>query len=94
MTLRFDPMQVFRFSKTPVGLYAREHWLTESQTPRWLHDFNYTVKMLYQGQATSGCWNNSLIDTIRHLFHLHLTIREQTEAVRAGFDWLLLYLGT
>ena len=89
MKLRSDPMQVFRFSKTPVGLYARQHWFNESQTPEWLHDFNDTVKMLYQGQATSGCWNNSLIDTIRRLFYLHLTIREQTEAVMMGLEWLL-----
>lgn len=89
MILQFDPMQVFRFSKTPVGLYARQYWLSESQTPQWRHDFNYAIKMLYQGQSASGCWNNSLIDTIRHLFYLHLTIREQTQAVRAGLDWLL-----
>ena len=89
MILRFDPLQIFHSSKTPIGLYARQYWLGESQTPQWRYDFNYAIKMLYKDQSSSGCWSNSLIDTVRHLFHLHLTIREQTEAVRAGLDWLL-----
>ena len=89
MELRFDPLQVFRFSKTAVGLYARQQWIAESQTPQWRHDYNSAIKMLYQGQLASGCWTNSPIDTIRHLFNLHLTIREQTKAVSAGLDWLL-----
>jgi hypothetical protein len=82
-------MQIFCSSKTPIGLYARRHWLGENQTPQWRYDFNHTIKMLYKGQSARGCWSNSLIDTIRHLFHLHLTVREQTKAVRAGLDWLL-----
>jgi hypothetical protein len=89
MMLRVDPLQVFHRSTTPIGLYARQRWLNESQTPRWQQDFNHTTKMLYQGQAASGPWNNSVIDTIRRLFHLHLTVREQTDAVSLGLDWLL-----
>ena len=89
MMLRFDPLQIFRFSKTPAGLYARQHWLSEGQTIQWRHDFDHTVMMLYKGQSATGCWNNSLIDTVRHLFYLHLTVREQNEVVKAGLDWLL-----
>jgi len=89
MMLRFDPLQIFRYSSTPAGLYARQHWLSEGQTIQWRHDFDQTVMMLYKGQSATGCWNNSLIDTIRYLFYLHLTVREQNEVVKAGLDWLL-----
>ena len=89
MILRFDPLQIFRSSSTPAGLYARQHWLSEGQTIQWRHDFDHRVMMLYKGQSATGCWNNSLIDTIRHLFYLHLTVREQNDVVKAGLDWLL-----
>jgi hypothetical protein len=38
MKLRYDPYQIFQFSKTPVGLYARQKWLGEAETPQWRID--------------------------------------------------------
>ena len=32
MKLHFDPYQIFRFSRTPPGLYARQKWLEEAGT--------------------------------------------------------------
>jgi len=87
--LRFDPFQIFHSSSTPAGLYARQHWLSEGQTTQWRQDFDRMVVILSKGQLTSGCWGNSVIDTIQHLFYLHLTLREQTTVVKAGLDWLL-----
>lgn len=39
MNLRYDPFQVFRSSKTPAGLYARQKWLGEAGSPQWKIDF-------------------------------------------------------
>ena len=39
MNLRYDPYQIFRLSKTPAGLYARQKWLGEVETPQWKSDF-------------------------------------------------------
>jgi hypothetical protein len=39
MKLRYDPYQIFRFSKTPIGLYARQKWLGEADTDQWKIDF-------------------------------------------------------
>jgi hypothetical protein len=89
MMLRFDPLKIFRSSSTPAGLYARQHWLSEGETVQWRHDFDSKVAILSKGQSPVGCWSHSLIDTIRHLFYLHLTVREQTEVIKAGLDWLL-----
>lgn len=43
MKLRYDPYQVFRFSKTPVSLYARQKWLGEAGTSQWKIDFKESV---------------------------------------------------
>jgi len=87
--LRSDPLQVFRSSITPVGLYARKNWLGESQTIKWRHDFNHTIGSIYESQSNNGSWNSSLIDTIRHIFYLHLTVRENNAVVDTALDWLL-----
>lgn len=83
-----DPFQVFHLRKTPIGLYARQKWLGEGKTASWHSDFNQTVASLKKGQSRNGSWGNSRISTIRHLFALHLTVREPTSAVNAGLDWL------
>ena len=56
---------------------------------KWRHDFNHTVGSIYERQSNNGSWNSSLIDTIRHIFYLHLTVRENTAASNTALDWLL-----
>ena len=56
MKLRYDPYQVFRFSKTPVGLYARQKWLGAAGTPQWKIDFKETVVALLADQLPDGSW--------------------------------------
>ncbi|MFC1875714.1 hypothetical protein ACFL2E_00345 [Thermodesulfobacteriota bacterium] len=46
MKLRYDPYQIFRGSKTPAGLYARQKWLEEADTPEWQKDFQEKIKVL------------------------------------------------
>ena len=89
MKLRYDPHQVFRFSKTPVGLYARQKWLGEAETPQWKIDFKQTVSVLLADQLPDGSWSRSTIKTIKHLFGLHLTVRSSTAQIDAALSWLL-----
>jgi hypothetical protein len=89
MKLRYDPHQVFRFSKTPVGLYARQKWLGEAGTPQWKFDFKQTVADLLADQLPDGSWSRSTIKTIQRLFGLHLTVRSSTSQIDAALSWLL-----
>ena len=87
--LRYDPYQVFRFSKTPAGLYARQKWLGEAETPQWKIDFQETVAVLLADQLPDGSWHHATIETISHLFGLHLTVRSSTAQIDAALTWLL-----
>ena len=89
MKLRYDPYQVFRFSKTPAGLYARQKWLGETETPQWKIDFHETVTALWADQLPDGSWHHRTFETITHLFGLHLTVRRSTAQIDAALTWLL-----
>jgi len=89
MKLRYDSYQVFRFSKTPAGLYARQKWLGEAETPQWKIDFKETVAALLADQLPDGSWHHATIETISHLFGLHLTLRSSTAQIDAALTWLL-----
>jgi hypothetical protein len=89
MKLHYDPYQVFRFSKTPAGLYARQTWLGEVATDQWKFDFKETVATLLAGQLPDGSWSRSTIETIQRLFGLHLTVRSSTAKIKAALKWLL-----
>ena len=88
MKLSFDPYMVFKSSKTPAGLYARQKWLAESDDRRWKKDFQATVEKLFTDQAHDGCWQQSEVETIMRLFGLHLTVRETSDRIDAALDWL------
>jgi hypothetical protein len=89
MKLRYDPFQVFRFSKTPVGLYARQKWLGEAGTPQWEFDFKETVGALLADQSPDGSWRNATVETTHHLFGLHLTVRSSTAQIDTALTWIL-----
>jgi hypothetical protein len=67
MKLRFNPLQVFKTSKTPAGLYARQKWMGESNTGRWEKDFKATVDILLKNQGKDGSWKESEVETINRL---------------------------
>jgi len=90
--LRYDPYSVFRSSKTPAGLYARQKWMEEAGGDTWEADFQETVEGLMTGQLPDGSWENSELETITRLFGLHLTIREPNAAAAAGLGWLQVRL--
>jgi len=89
MKLRCDPYQVFRRSKTPAVLYARQKWLGEAQALQWEPDFQETVNALLADQAPDGSWRNETAATIRHLFGLHLTVRSSNAQIESALAWLL-----
>ena len=81
MQLRYNPFQVFRASKTPAGLYARQKWLNESEKRKWRQDYTETVATL-QAYAFPEIQNYAVaLDTIRYLFGLHLTVRSSTAEI-------------
>ena len=85
---RRQPWQIFSSSATPAGLYARQKWLGEEQTPSWQQDFEQTVAALRHGQQASGLWQDSPLATIHNLFGLHLTVREADPAIHRALDAL------
>lgn len=87
--LRHNPFQIFKASRTPAGLYARQKWLDESDTPEWQDDFHETVLSLMNGQFDDGSWNDSPLETVRRLFGLHLTVRNRTEGIDKALGWLI-----
>ena len=89
VTLRHNPFQIFQRSKTPVGLYARQKWLGESDTSDLQNDFHETVLSLTNGQSDDGSWNHSPLESIRRLFGLHLTLRKRTEEIEKALSWLM-----
>jgi hypothetical protein len=89
MKLSYDPYQVFQFSKTPAGLYARQKWLAAAETDQWKIDFKETVAALLADQLPDGSWSRSTIETIKRLFGLHLTVRASTAQIDAALTWLL-----
>ena len=89
MNLRYDPYPVFRSSKTPAGLYARQKWLREADSRQWKIDFQETVSTLLADQRSDGSWDHAPAPTIKHLFGLHLTVRSTTEKINAALNWLL-----
>lgn len=89
MKLRYDPYQVFRLSKTPAGLYARQKWLGEAETPQWKTDFQEMVTALLADQLPDGSWHHETVATIKHLFGLHLTVRSSSVQIEAALTWLL-----
>jgi hypothetical protein len=91
--LRPDPYLVFRGSRTPPGLYARQKWLDEGHSVRWRSDFDTTVGELFAGQAKNGSWQDSPLETIRRLFGLHLTVRQVEPRIRTAMEWLLVEAG-
>jgi hypothetical protein len=89
MKLRYDPYQVFRCSKTPAGIYARQKWLGEAQSLQWETDFQQLVTALLADQSPDGSWHHAVVATIKHLFGLHLTARSADAQIEAALTWLL-----
>ncbi len=79
---------IFRGSRTPYGLYARQRWLGEGETETWRRDFELTVAELMEGQSPDGSWDFSFIKTAQRLFGLHLTVRNETKEIKRALGWM------
>ncbi len=89
LRLLHPPYGIFRGSRTPPGLYARQKWLGEETTARWQTDFKAKVADLYRDQSADGLWHGSALETIHRLFGLHLTVRNADARIHAALDRLL-----
>ena len=89
MKLRNDPYQIFRYSRTPAGLYARQKWLSEAERSQWKSDFQETTRVLLADQSSDGSWHHETVATIKHLFGLHLTVRSSNSQTAAALAWLM-----
>ena len=89
MKLRYNPYQIFRRSKSPAGLYARQKWLGESETSRWKTDYQEAVTALLANQLPDGSWNHAAVTTVYRCFGLHLTVRSSNDQINAALNWLL-----
>ena len=89
MKLHHNPYQIFRTSKTPAGLYARQKWLAEAETEKWKTDFQATVAALQIGQLPDGSWLHASQPTIERLFGLHLTVRSPDPQIETALRWLI-----
>ncbi len=88
LELKHDPLQIFKDSQTPVGIYARHYWLHEHDQ-HWQRDHDIAARHLYSNQWADGSWENSSIWTISRLFGLHLCVRELDEQSERGLNWLI-----
>ena len=86
MKLRYDPFQIFEFSKTPPGLYARQKWLGQAGSSRWRSDFDHTLTQLLSDRTPD---DSTILKTIHRLFGLHLTVREPDQNIHSTIDRLL-----
>ena len=66
-----------------------ENGLGEGSTRAWRTDFKETVDSLMAGQDEEGSWGGSWIQTIRRLFHLHLTVRERNQDIERALNRLM-----
>jgi len=88
VTIRYNPYAPFASSPSPVGIYARQRWLGQELTTQWKIDFQEAAQKLLVGQSPDGSWNDSVVETVRHLFGLHLTVRESNQQIDHALNWL------
>lgn len=87
--LKYDPYRIFRGSTSPSGLYARQKWLGEAGEAAWQSDYEEQTDKLLEGQGQDGSWDGSLIETVRRLFGLHLTVRQPNQEIDKALEWLI-----
>jgi hypothetical protein len=89
MRLRYDPFQIFKTSRSPAGLYARQKWLGQADTTAWRKDYDQTVAALLADPFPEILTPPVAIETVRRLFGLHLTVRSPTAVTHAALTRLL-----
>lgn len=89
VNLTYDPYGVFRGSISPAGIYARQKWLGEAGNAAWQKEYQQKTAGLFSGQAEDGSWGRSMVETVRRLFGLHLTVRSPDKAIDKALEWLI-----
>jgi hypothetical protein len=79
--LKHPPYAIFRGSRTPPGLYARQWWLNQGDTHSYKADFKATVSELESTETEINDRHARILDTIHRLFGLHLTVRHPNPSI-------------
>ena len=74
--IKYNPYAIFKESRTPPGLYARQKWLNEGKSEQYGADFTTTVAELKSPFSDYSDRFERILDALHRLFGLHLTVRE------------------
>jgi hypothetical protein len=87
--LKYSPYTIFKGSRTPPGLYARQKWLNQGETESYKTDFDATVaELLSVGEGPSNR-SERILETLHRLFGLHLTVRNPNPFIEAALSDLI-----
>lgn len=85
--LKYDPLAVFRASRTPAGIYASSRWLGQGHDRSGRLISIEGLRRSTRDSSGTAAGQPPLPTASRH-FELHLTLREPDESVNRGIDWL------
>jgi hypothetical protein len=93
LPLPSNPYLIFKDSRTPFGLYARQKWFGEASSRRWQEEYAIVVAALRDGQSDDGLWQGAALATIQRLFGLHLTVRRADPSIERALEALITVAG-
>ena len=88
-TVRHNPYAIFKDSRTPPGLYARQKWLRQGETESFRTDFDATVAELVSIGVRPSSRSERILETHHRLFGLHLTVRNPNPLIDAALSELM-----
>ena len=87
--LKHSPYTIFKGSRTPPGLYARQKWLNQGETESYKTDFDATVAELISIGVGPGNRSERILETLHRLFGLHLTVRNPNPFIENALSDLI-----
>lgn len=88
--IKYNPYAIFKESRTPPGLYARQKWLNEGKSKRYRADFNNAVADLKFIGIDFKERSGRVLDVLHRLFGLHLTVREMDPFINTALGELIV----
>ncbi|MFC1887916.1 hypothetical protein ACFLYK_03810, partial [Candidatus Cloacimonadota bacterium] len=75
--MRYNPLSFLKKDDSIFGRAARNRWIS-----------GYEVQLELPHQEPNGSINNSVVDTIRHLYEISLISSNPNEKVNSALRWL------
>ena len=88
--IKYNPYAIFKESRTPPGLYARQKWLNEGKSEQYRADFTTTVTALKSPFSDYNDRFEGILDSLHRLFGLHLTVREMDPFINTTLRELIV----